>query len=140
MRKIEDLKLKNIARSARNQPRRETCARHGLLVYPSTVPEVGVDGHIEIRDLQTGEMTNVILQVQSKATERPWPRENNSSFDYICDEDDLQYWLAGTAQLILVLSRPSKEDAYWFRQNLLCRPPREPTIPQNNSPQGQVKI
>jgi hypothetical protein len=42
-------------------------------------------------------MTNLILQVQSKATERPWSRETKDGFDFICDEEDLQYWLAGTA-------------------------------------------
>ena len=85
----------------------------GYWWYPSIVPEVGIDGHLEIRDSQTGEMTNLILQVQSKATEQPWSRETNDSFDYICDEDDLQYWLAGTAPVILVLSRPRKEEVYW---------------------------
>jgi hypothetical protein len=85
----------------------------GYWWYPSIVPEVGIDGHLEIRDSQTGQMKNLILQVQSKATEQPWSRESKDSFDYICDEDDLQYWLAGTAQVILVFSRPSKEEAYW---------------------------
>jgi len=85
----------------------------GYWWYPSIVPEVGIDGHLELRDSQTGEMTNLILQVQSKATEQPWSRETKNSFDYICDEDDLQYWLAGTAPVILVLSKPAKEESYW---------------------------
>jgi len=86
----------------------------GYWWYPSVVPEVGIDGHLEIRDSQTGQMTNLILQVQSKATEQLWSRETKDSFDYICDEDDLQYWLAGTAPVILVMSRPSKDEAYWI--------------------------
>ena len=45
----------------------------GYWWYPSTEPEVGIDGILEIRDEQTGQMTNLTLQVQSKATERPWP-------------------------------------------------------------------
>jgi hypothetical protein len=69
----------------------------GYWWYPSIVPEVGIDGHLEIRDSRTGRMTNLILQVQSKATERPWSRETKDGFDFICDEEDLQYWLAGTA-------------------------------------------
>jgi hypothetical protein len=85
----------------------------GYWWYPSTVSEVGIDGHIEIRDSQTGRMANLILQVQSRATERRWSRENDTSFDYICEEDELQYWLAGTAEVLLVTSRPSKEEAYW---------------------------
>jgi len=82
--------------------------------YPSIVPEVGIDGHLEIRDSKTGEMTNLILQVQSRATEQAWPRETRNSLDYICNEDDLQYWLAGTAPVILVLSRPRDDEAYWI--------------------------
>jgi hypothetical protein len=85
----------------------------GFWWYPSTVPEVGIDGHIEIRDSQTGRMRNLILQIQSKATERPWTRESDDSFEYICEEEDLQYWLAGTAEVLLVMSRPSKDEAYW---------------------------
>jgi hypothetical protein len=85
----------------------------GYWWYPSTVAEVGIDGYLEIRDGQTGRMTNLTLKVQSKATERPWSHERDNSFDYICEEEDLQYWLAGDAQVILVMSRPSKEEAYW---------------------------
>jgi hypothetical protein len=85
----------------------------GYWWYPSGVPEVGIDGHLEIRDCQTGRMTNLIVQVQSKATERPWTRERDNGFEYICEEEDLDYWLAGMAPVVLVLSRPSRDEAYW---------------------------
>jgi hypothetical protein len=85
----------------------------GYWWYPSSVPEVGIDGYIEIRDGETGRMTNLILQVQSKATERPWAGERDDGFHYICDEEDLQYWLAGAAEVLLIMSRPSEELAYW---------------------------
>jgi hypothetical protein len=85
----------------------------GYWWYPSTVPEVGIDGYIEIRDPQTGEMKNLRLLVQSKATESPWSREHDDGFDFICEEKDLQYWLAGTDEVLLVMSRPSREIAFW---------------------------
>jgi hypothetical protein len=85
----------------------------GYWWYPSAVAEVGIDGILEIRDSQTGRMTNLILQVQSKATEHPWPGERDDSFHYICEEEDLQYWLAGTAEVLLIMSTPSQERAYW---------------------------
>ena len=85
----------------------------GYWWVPSTVPEVGIDGYIEIRDPQTGGMTNLILQVQSKATEQRWSRETDLGFDYICEERDLRYWLNGTAEVLLIMSRPSQEVAYW---------------------------
>lgn len=85
----------------------------GYWWVPSTVPEVGIDGYIEIRDPQTGGMTNLILQVQSKATEKRWSRETDAGFDYICEEEDLRYWLNGTAEVLLIMSRPSEQVAYW---------------------------
>jgi Domain of unknown function (DUF4365) len=86
----------------------------GYWWYPSAVAEVGIDGILEIRDGRTGQMTNFIIQVQSKATERPWSREQLDTFDYVCEEEDLQYWLAGNAPVILVMSKPSKDEAYWI--------------------------
>jgi hypothetical protein len=111
----------------------------GYWWYPSAVPEVGIDGHFEIRDSQTGRMTNLIVQVQSKATEQPWTREREDSFDFICDEDDLEYWLAGNAPVIIVFSRPSKDEAYWvslkdyFRANPGHRKPRRISLQKSTS-------
>ncbi|PHM05939.1 hypothetical protein CK516_37285 [Nostoc sp. 'Peltigera malacea cyanobiont' DB3992] len=42
----------------------------GFLWYPTGGVEAGIDGIIEIRDFQTGEVTNCIFQVQSKATQK----------------------------------------------------------------------
>lgn len=85
----------------------------GYWWYPSAVPECGIDGHLEIRDAQTGAMTNLIVQVQSKATESPWNRETPSGFEYTCKEEDLQYWLMGNAPVIVVFGRPKADEAYW---------------------------
>ncbi len=85
----------------------------GYWWYPSLVPEVGVDGQLEIRDSSTGRMTNLTLKVQSKATEGAWPGECDDSFHYICKEEDLKYWLAGSAEVLLVMNRPKDGEAYW---------------------------
>jgi len=111
----------------------------GYWWYPSAVPEVGIDGHLEIRDSQTGRMTNLIVQVQSKATEQPWSREREDSFEFICDEADLEYWLAGNAPVIIVFSRPSKDEAYWvsvkdyFRANPDDRKARRISLQKSTS-------
>lgn len=43
----------------------------GFLWNPTGL-EAGIDGgYIEIRDCQSGEVTNCIVQVQSKASEQP---------------------------------------------------------------------
>ena len=75
--------------------------------------EAGIDGIIEIRDPVTEEVTNNIIQVQSKATAGSFIVEDDKGFDYYCDERDLEYWLSGNAPVILVRSRPSTREAYW---------------------------
>jgi len=75
--------------------------------------EAGIDGIIEIRDLVSEEVTNNIIQVQSKATAGSFAAEDDKGFDYYCEEKDLEYWLSGNAPVILIRSRPSTREAYW---------------------------
>ena len=82
-------------------------------VWNPTGLEAGIDGYIEIRDAITGEMTNFIIQVQSKATDKDFQAEMEDGFDYYCDSRDIDYWLGGNAPVILVRSRPSSNEAYW---------------------------
>jgi hypothetical protein len=84
-----------------------------FLWYPTGQIEAGIDGHIEIRDPVSGAVTNSIIQVQSKATDRQFAVETATSFEYLCDADDLKYWMAGNAPVIIVVSRPSAREAYW---------------------------
>lgn len=85
----------------------------GCLWYPTGGVEAGIDGMIEIRDTATGEVTNSVVQVQSKATGGRFIAETETSFEYLCDEKDLDYWLNGNAPVILVRSRPDTDEAYW---------------------------
>lgn len=82
-------------------------------VWTPTGLEAGIDGYIEIRDPVKGEMTNLMIQVQSKATERDFQAETADGFEYVCEARDLDYWLGGNAPVILVRSRPSTDEAYW---------------------------
>lgn len=82
-------------------------------VWTPTGLEAGIDGLIEIRDVTTGEMTNLIIQVQSKATTVDFTSETLEGFDYYCRSEDLDYWLGGNAPVILICSRPATEEAYW---------------------------
>src|SRR5690606_19052526 len=75
--------------------------------------EVGIDGIIEIRDPETGEATNSIIQVQVKATKRKWIQETSEEFVYRCRPQDVEYWLKGNAPVILVAVRPEGNEAYW---------------------------
>lgn len=86
----------------------------GYIFYPTGGIEAGTDGWIEIRDNQTGEMKNLVLQVQSKATENKWTAETPESFHYSCDERDIDYWLKGNVPVLLIVSRPQSNEAYWI--------------------------
>jgi len=85
----------------------------GCLWYPTGGVEAGIDGIIEIRDAASGEVTNSVVQVQSKATAGRFTAETDTSFEYLCEEKDLDYWLNGNAPVILVRSRPDTGEAYW---------------------------
>ena len=74
----------------------------------------GVDGFIEIRRTDTSELTNLILQVQSKATTKDWIAETADSFEFRCSEQDINYWLQGNTPVILIVSRPDSDEAYWI--------------------------
>src|SRR5713101_4213142 len=85
----------------------------GFVWYPTGGIEAGTDGIIELRDSTTGNVFNSIIQVQSKATESSFQAETSEGFDYLCKEKDLDYWLQGNAPVILVVSRPRTDEAYW---------------------------
>jgi hypothetical protein len=75
--------------------------------------EGGIDGFIEIRHPSTGELTNNILQVQVKTTQRLWISETDTEFTYLCKERDIDYWMQGNTPVILVAVRPEGGEAYW---------------------------
>ena len=75
--------------------------------------DAGIDGYVELRDPATGAALNLMLQVQSKATKGPWIAETDAAFEYVCEERDLAYWMGGNAPVVLVVSRPSTDEAYW---------------------------
>tara|TARA_R110000772_G_scaffold122428_1_gene228657 strand:- start:795 stop:1040 length:246 start_codon:yes stop_codon:yes gene_type:complete len=52
----------------------------GFVLYETGGVEAGIDGFIEIRDKESGEVSNLILQVQCKATERKLPADSDTEF------------------------------------------------------------
>ena len=87
--------------------------RIGYIWRATSIFDVGIDGEIEIRDPATGEMTNTIIKVQAKATTKPFQAETDNSFEYLCEQKDLDYWLQGNVPVILVVCRPNTDEAYW---------------------------
>lgn len=80
--------------------------------HPSNQPlEAGLDGFVELRDSNTGEVKNSWIGVQSKATNDLQLVDGCPS--YSCKAKDLDYWLGGTMPVVLVYSKPSMGVAYW---------------------------
>src|SRR5574337_762055 len=76
--------------------------------------DAGIDGTIELRDSTTGEVKNSVIQVQIKATTVRFQADTEETFEYTCEANDLDYWLQGNAPVILIVCRPSTNEAYWI--------------------------
>lgn len=79
---------------------------------PSGPNEVGIDGYIELFDPSSHLALGKTLAVQSKATSE-FVNETEETFDFWCDQRDLDYWLQGNMPIILIVSRPVLNEAYW---------------------------
>jgi hypothetical protein len=88
------------------------CLEMGYLFHPRRVDH-GIDGHIDLVDPGSRALLNQVLLVQSKASDHPFPWETDQSFRYVCDDRDLDLWLSGNAPVILVLSHPGQDEAWW---------------------------
>ena len=85
----------------------------GFPWHPTNAPlDAGIDGHVELRDPSTGEATNTWLAVQSKAR-TDLENESETTFEFTCTPRDLDYWFRGNMPVLLVVSRPRTEEAWW---------------------------
>jgi len=80
---------------------------------PTGATEIGIDGYIELFDPASQQPLGKTLAVQSKVI-AALTNDRENSFDYLCAERDLQYWLRGNMPVLLIVSRPDKEEAYWL--------------------------
>jgi hypothetical protein len=86
----------------------------GHIWREKSVSDVGIDGEIELVDLATRSALGRLLLVQSKARSVDFEGETERLFRFRCTEDDLSYWLSGSAPVLLVCSHPATGDA-WFK-------------------------
>ncbi|MBN9619671.1 MAG: DUF4365 domain-containing protein, partial [Actinobacteria bacterium] len=82
-------------------------------VWHNRTIDAGIDGSIEVRNPATGAVANRHLFVQSKASNTRFPGETADSFHYICDQRDIDYWLAAEVPVLLICSHPDAEQAWW---------------------------
>lgn len=80
---------------------------------PSGPNEVGIDGYIELFDPVSGEALGKNLAVQSKAVSR-FAGDKGGKFHFDCKRRDIDYWLQGNMPVLLIVSRPESEEAYWI--------------------------
>lgn len=84
----------------------------GFLYHDRRVDH-GIDGEIELV-APNGDALNSIVMVQSKASNRAHSFETADTFQWTAEPADLDYWLGGNAPVIVVLSRPAENLAWWF--------------------------
>ncbi len=85
----------------------------GMPWHPTNAPlEAGIDGFVEVRDVQSGEATNAWIAVQSKGRTN-LEKETENSFEFTCTPRDLEYWRRGNMPVLLVVSRPERDEAWW---------------------------
>jgi hypothetical protein len=82
-------------------------------VWHDRVVDAGIDGSIELRDPGSGEMSNRHVMVQSKASDATFPGETDDGFWYLCDEEDIEYWMKAEVPVILICSHPKERHAWW---------------------------
>ncbi len=75
--------------------------------------DAGIDGFIELRDAATGEASNSWIAVQSKARTQ-LEKETEHTFEFTCTPRDLEYWQRGNMSVLLVVSRPDTDEAWWM--------------------------
>lgn len=88
-------------------------AEMGHIWREKTVSDVGVDGEIELVDVASDRATGRLLMVQVKSRTNLDER-SDSTFQFTCSQDDLDYWLSGTAPVLLLMARPETDEA-WFK-------------------------
>ncbi len=85
----------------------------GFTWHPSNQPvEAGIDGWVELRDKNTGEVKNTWIAVQSKAVSEP--NESESFVKYTPKLKDVEYWLKGNQPVVLVVAVPGKGLGWWI--------------------------
>ncbi len=86
----------------------------GYMFYATGGVEAGIDGFIELRDVETGEVGNLLLQLQGKATEKErLAAETDNSFEFPVSEAEIAYWTQGTAPVLFIVVHLKSGKAYW---------------------------
>lgn len=83
-------------------------------IWHESKSDFGIDCHVELRRVDTGETTNCHIGVQVKAYSGAFTAETNEAFEFLPSEADVDYWMNGTMPVILVCCKPWAQEAYWI--------------------------
>ena len=86
----------------------------GHIWRKTNASDVGIDGQIELVDPDGRAALARFILVQSKARSTEFEAENDRTFRFRCDRNDLDYWMQASAPVLLVCSHPNQRKA-WFK-------------------------
>ena len=76
--------------------------------------EAGIDGLLEIRDPDSGNVTGQLIAVQIKTKNTgSYSHENDSGFRYLLAQKDVDYWNGCNIPVIVVLVHLERQIAFW---------------------------
>ncbi|WP_316204186.1 DUF4365 domain-containing protein [Bradyrhizobium sp. SZCCHNS3051] len=86
----------------------------GLSFQPNGPLDAGIDGFLELRDPETGEVRAQWITAQLKTQKQGrLTEETDESFSYLCRQEDLDYWLGSNVPVVLFFARLSDERIFW---------------------------
>ena len=84
----------------------------GLAFHPTGALDAGIDGFIELRDPETGEVKAQYIAAQLKTVQK-LAEDTGETFSFRVEERDLEYWLNANTPVILVVVNPDTELVCW---------------------------
>jgi hypothetical protein len=86
----------------------------GLSFQPNGPLDAGIDGFLELRDPETGEVRAQWITAQLKTQkEGRLTEETDDGFSYLCRQEDLDYWLGSNVPVVLFVARLSDQRIFW---------------------------
>ena len=79
---------------------------------PTGPNEIGIDGYIEFFNPESSEPLGLTVAVQSKVRSA-LGTEQSPTFTFSCKRADVEYWLSGNVPVVLIVSNPAANEAYW---------------------------
>jgi hypothetical protein len=86
----------------------------GLSFLPTGPLDAGIDGFLELRDPDSGEVRAQWITAQLKTQkEGRFAEETDEGFSYICRQQDLDYWLGSNLPVVLFVARLGDSQIFW---------------------------